>query len=295
MGRRETPARSNYRGTTLRLLRLALILMVILAAAGFFALRQYEAAVTFHPVRYLEGPGWKLPAGAEDVWISTAQGEHLHGWFARAAQQTVHQTIIYFHGNSGNITNVGWIGSAFAARGFDVLLIDYRGYGRSEGEVTDERGINADADAAYDYLVNERGVNPQQLVLIGQSLGTTAAADLASRRACRALVLESGPSSASDMARVMLPWAPRWLSALARNRFESARKLASVHCPVLITHGSNDNTIPVEQGRALYNAANEPKRLIVVEGAGHDVAGFAGDRYLDSVAGFIRETSDARL
>src|SRR6185436_16464694 len=101
--------------------------------------------------------------------------------------------------NSGNITNVGWIGSAFASRGFDVLLIDYRGYGRSEGEVTDENGINADADAAYDYLVKERGVNAERLALIGQSLGTTAATDLASRRPCGALVLESGLSSAAAM------------------------------------------------------------------------------------------------
>ena len=293
MDRPKTRVRGNHRSTLLRLVRLSLILIVTLAAAGFFALRQYEAAVTFHPVRYIEGPGWKLPSGAEDVWISTAGGQHLHGWFVKA-QQTVQETIIYFHGNSGNITNVGWIGSAFASRGFDVLLIDYRGYGRSEGDATDESAINADAEAAYDYLVKERGVNPAHLVLIGQSLGTTVAADLASRRACRALVLESGPSSASDMARVMLPWAPRWLSTLARNRFESARKLASVHCPVLITHGSKDETIPVEQGRALYSAANEPKRLIIVEGAGHDVAGFAGDPYLDSLAAFIRDTSDSR-
>ena len=290
----ETPGRGNNRSALLRLLRLFLILMVILAAAGFFALRQYEMAVTFHPVRYIEGPGWKLPSGADDVWLATADGERLHGWFVKAAQQTVQATIIYFHGNSGNITNVGWIGSALASRGFSVLLIDYRGYGRSEGEVTDESGLNSDADAAYDYLVKERGVNPEHLVLIGQSLGTTAAADLASGRTCRALVLESGPSSAGDMARAMLPWAPRWLSALSRNRFESARKLGSVHCPVLITHGSNDNVIPVEQGRALYSAANEPKRLIIVQGAGHDVAGFAGDRYLDSVAAFIRETSDGQ-
>ncbi len=291
---RETPNRRNYRNALLRILRGSLILMVLLAAAGFFALRQYEAAVTFHPVRYAEGPGWKLPSGADDVWFATAHGKHLHGWFVKAAQRTAPATIIYFHGNSGNITNVGWIGSALASRGFEVLLIDYRGYGRSEGEVTDESGINADADAAYDYLVKERGVSPERLVLFGQSLGTTAAADLASRRACRALVLESGPSSASDMARVMLPWAPRWLPALAKNRFESARKLAAVHCPVLITHGSNDNVIPVEQGRTLYDAANEPKRLIIVRGAGHDVSGFAGDGYMDSVAGFIRRTFDGQ-
>ena len=289
-----TPERGNRRRLPFRLLRVSLIITVLLAAAGLFALRQFEGAITFHPTRYAEGPEWKLPSGAEDVWLAKVDGKRLHGWFVKAAQGTVRATIIYFHGNSGNITNVGWIGSALASRGLEVLLIDYRGYGRSEGEVTDENGINADADAAYDYLVKERGVKPERLVLFGQSLGTTAAADLASRRVCGALVLESGLSSASDMARVKLPWAPRWLAALARNRFESARKLAAVHCPVLIAHGSNDDVIPVEQGRVLYNAANEPRRLMIVQGAGHDVSGFAGDSYLDSVADFIRKAFNVR-
>ena len=290
---RDVPGRRGQRRAPIRLLRVLLVIVVLLAAAGFFALRRYEAAVTFHPARYAEGSDWKLPSGGNDVWFATADGKHLHGWFVKTAQGTTRATIIYFHGNSGNITNVGWIGSALASRGFDVLLVDYRGYGRSEGEVTDENGIYADADAAYNYLVNERGVTEERLVLFGQSLGTAAAADLASRRACGALVLESGLSSASDMARVMLPWAPRWLAALATNRFDSARKLAAVHCPVLITHGSHDNVIPVAQGRALYDAANEPKCLIVLQGADHDVSGFAGDSYLDSVADFIRKAFDA--
>ncbi|MGH9901517.1 MAG: alpha/beta hydrolase [Pyrinomonadaceae bacterium] len=267
---------------------------LLCAAVGvpvvIWALRRFEHAVTFHPARYAGGDAWAPPAGAEDVWFAGAGGERLHGWLVRASgARPSSATVIYFHGNGGNLTNVGWVGTRLAARGFDVLLFDYRGYGRSEGDVTDERGIYEDADAAYDYAVRVRGVRPERLALYGQSLGTTAVADLASRRPCGAVVLESGLSSASDMASVVLPWLPRPLHALARNRFDSARKLADARCPVLVAHGELDATIPAAQGRALYAAAPAPKELIVVPGAGHnDVVAVGGDAYLDSVAAFVR-------
>ncbi|HXG64851.1 MAG TPA: alpha/beta hydrolase [Blastocatellia bacterium] len=268
-----------------------LLCVPVLGATGFFGLRWFETAVTYHPTRYQPGEVWRLPAGGEDVWFRARTGERLHGWFVRARKQPATATVLYLHGNGGNITNVAWIGESLAARGLDVLLFDYRGYGRSEGEITDEWGLYADADAAYDYLMNERGVKADRLALYGQSLGTTAAVDVASRKRCAALILESGLSSASDMAKMMLPWLPQWLHGLGRNRFESARKLASITCPVLVTHGTHDGVIPVEQGRALYEAAREPKRLIVIEGAGHEVAGFAGSGYIDSVVDFIRDST----
>jgi hypothetical protein len=174
-------------------------------------------------------------------------------------------------------------------RGFDVLLFDYRGYGRSEGKVTDEQGIYTDADAAYDYVVNKRGTSAERLVLYGQSLGTTAVADVASRHSCGAIILEAGLSSASDMARKIVPWPLRWLHIFKKNRFESARKLSGVRCPVLVTHGDPDPTIPTEQGRALYAAARGPKKLVIIPGAGHNVWGAVGDQYLDLIAGFMRE------
>jgi hypothetical protein len=131
-------------------------------------------------------------------------------------------------------------------------------------------------------------------VLYGQSLGTAAVADLASRRECAAIILESGPSSASDMAAAALPWLPRKLHFLAKNRFDSARKLSLVHCPVLVTHGDPDPTIPTDQGRALFAAANEPKKLLIFPGAGHNVFGSVGDRYLDTVADFIHSAMSPR-
>lgn len=272
------------------------ISLAVIAGAILFYLfaRWFERSVVFHPEPYREGAAWKMPRGGEDVWFKGASGERLHGWYVRAEGREPESAphIIYFHGNGGNINVVGWLGEALSSRGFNVLLFDYRGYGRSEGSARDEQGIYQDADAAYDYLLKERGAKPEQLVLYGQSLGTAAATDLASRRPCRALILESGLSSASDMASLVLPWVPKWVHRYGRNRLESARKLERVRAPVLIAHGGRDRTIPVEQGRKLYEAAREPKRLIVVEEAGHnDLVATGGREYLDTLAAFIRESA----
>lgn len=262
--------------------------LLLFACLAFYGLRRFEYAVTFRPEPYSSNQPWRVPAGGEDVWFVSRDNVRLHGWFVNAQTKPAFATIIFFHGNGGNLGHVGWLGEALARRGFDVLLFDYRGYGRSEGEIRDETDLYADAGAAYDYALKARGAQPERIILYGQSLGTTAVADLASRRKCGALILESGLSSADDMAATMLPWLPRWLRRVGKNRFESARKLASVHCPVLIVHGDPDRTIPTDNARRLYAAANEPKRLLLVPGADHNVFGSGGDDYLDELAAFIR-------
>jgi pimeloyl-ACP methyl ester carboxylesterase len=282
----QRPRRRRFR----RFVASFLITSAILLLGAFFGLRWFESAVTFHPERYSPGPAWNLPPNGEEVWIETADRVQLYGWYLHAdGHEDRPPAIVYFHGNGGNLSDVAWIGKSLARRGFDVLLFDYRGYGRSDGSTGDEKTLNLDADAAYGYVIS-RGLPPDKIALYGQSLGTTTAVDLAWRRGCGALVLESGLSSASDLASVMLPSLPRWLHRIGRNRFESARKLTEIHCPVLITHGEPDDTIPTEEGRALYASANEPKRLMILKGAGHNVAGTGGDEYLDSVARFVRET-----
>jgi fermentation-respiration switch protein FrsA (DUF1100 family) len=266
----------------------ACVAFVFLALFLFLALRWFEHAVTFHPLRYNDGAGWKQPTGAQDVWLKTTDGVRLHGWLFEAREQPAFATIIHFHGNGGNISNVGWVGERLSSRGFDVLLLDYRGYGRSEGNVDGETGLYADADAGYEYVMKARGVPPSSVVLYGQSLGTAVAVDLASRQEAAALILESGFSSSSDLASTVLPVLPRRLHFLAKNRFESKRKLSSVKCPVLVVHGDPDLTIPTEHGRMLFTAANEPKKLLIYHGAGHNVFGSLGDEYLDRVTGFLR-------
>lgn len=281
--------RRGERALAMRYAVLSVVLLLLIGLpVGFLMLRRIEKSITFHPERAAARGVWTAPQGAEDVWFEVASGARLHGWYFRAEGQEARGTVIYFHGNGGNVSYVVWMGTAYARRGFDALLFDYRGYGRSEGEVTDERGIYEDADAAYDYVVRERGARAERLVLHGQSLGTTAAADLAARRECGAVVLESGLSSAREMAGVVLPWLPRFARGLTRNKFDSAAKLAGVRRPVLVIHGDRDEVIPVSQGRALYEAAAGPKRLLVFEGAAHnDLAVVAGPKYMNAVAEFL--------
>jgi fermentation-respiration switch protein FrsA (DUF1100 family) len=290
---------AQRRGSKRLAARNAMIFLVVLILVGVplaaLLLRRIEQSIVFHPERAALNGTWNLPARGEDVWFKTSDGVRLHGWFVRASEQPPVATVLYAHGNGGNISYIGWVAEDFSERGFDVLLFDYRGYGRSEGEVSDERGIYSDTDAAYDYLVRERGAVAERLVLYGQSLGTTAVVDVASRKPCAALVLESGLSSAGDMAALVLPWLPRALHRFGRNRFDSARKLSNINCPVLVAHGARDEVIPVEQGRALFAAAREPKELIIVSEAGHnDLVAVGGEEYLGKVGAFIRRAVGSR-
>jgi fermentation-respiration switch protein FrsA (DUF1100 family) len=271
-----------------RMARAAIYFPIVLLVV-FFGLRQLEFLVTYHPQRYVAGPKWTPPENGEDIWLKLTTGERIHGWFIRAQNQPAFATVLYCHGNGGNLTDVSWVAENLAKRNLDVMIFDYRGYGRSEGTLTDEWGLYADTEAAYQYLKRERGVKAEKLILYGQSLGTTVAIDVASRQSCGALIVESGLSSASDMGVVAFPWLPRLLHWLGKNRFESAHKISKVKCPVLVTHGTDDDVIPVDQGRRLYEAAAGPKELVIVQGGDHFLMRSGGKRYLDQFIGFIHE------
>ena len=285
--------RAMRRGERALAVRYFVISVLVIALVGlpfgFFMLRRFEASVIFHPERAALGGVWRVPRGAEEVWFRNAEGLRLYGWLFRSPTQPAHATVVYAHGNGGNLSYCDWVGESLAARGFDVLLFDYRGYGRSEGESAGEAGLYADAEAAYDFLTKERGVNALQIVLYGQSLGTAAVADVAARRECGALVLESGLSSAADMAAVVMPWLPRFVRGLTKNKLDTVSKLPRVRCPVLVVHGDRDEIIPASQGERLFAAAPEPKRLIIVKGAGHnDLSNVGGEKYIDTLAEFAR-------
>lgn len=262
-------------------------------AAFVYGLRWLELSMTFHPVQLTADRRVAPPDGAEDVWFGAKDGARLHGWYFPANEPSA-ATIIYFHGNGGNISNVGWLGQALARRGFSVLLFDYRGYGLSGGTAADETDLYLDGEAAFDFIVKQKRAAPERIVLYGQSLGTAIATETAARKRAGALILESGFSSASSLASTALPWLPRFLHVVGRNRFESARKLSEIRIPVLVSHGDPDPVIPMEEGRALFAAANEPKKLLIVPGGGHNVFGSAGTTYLDQVEEFIRLATERR-
>jgi pimeloyl-ACP methyl ester carboxylesterase len=250
-----------------------------------YGLRRLELSMTFHPVRLTADQRIAPPDGAEDVWVTAKDGTRLHGWYFSGSEPSA-PTIIYFHGNGGNISNVGWLGQSLVRRRFSVLLFDYRGYGLSAGTAANETDLYLDGEAAFDFVMNEK--RAERIVLYGQSLGTAIATETAARRPASALILESGFSSESSLASAALPWLPRFLHGVVRNRFESAEKLKRIRMPVLVSHGDPDPVIPLEEGRALFAAANEPKKLLIIPGGGHNVFGSAGKIYLDQVEDFIR-------
>ncbi|HKR12899.1 MAG TPA: alpha/beta hydrolase [Pyrinomonadaceae bacterium] len=270
---------------------IGIMVALLLGVVAFvYGLRSLEWHMTFHPVP-LDRARWQPPSGASEEWFTTADGIRLHGWYFESNARPETPTIIFFHGNTGNIQDVGWLGQRFHERGFNVLLFDYRGYGASEGDVENETGLNADGDAALAFVIKEKGISPRKIVLYGQSLGTTVVADVASRRDVGAAILESGLSSASSLAGHALPWLPQPLHFLGKNRFESAQKLAKVRAPVLIAHGDPDPVIPASEARLLFEAASEPKHLLIFPGAGHNVFGSLGDSYLNQLVDFIGEAT----
>jgi fermentation-respiration switch protein FrsA (DUF1100 family) len=290
-------ARRSYRKLRFlsreRLIGLA-VALVFGCGAFVYGLRWLEFLTTFHPKPMSAEAQQSLPKGAENVWFTTADGVRLSGRFFKSQSGPAYATIVHFHGNSGNLSNISWVGQHFAKHGFDVLVFDYRGYGASDGETWGEAGLYADGDAALAFVVNEKHAQPERVVLYGQSLGTTVVADVASRQNVGAVIMESGLSSATSAATTRLPWLPRWLHFLGKNRFESARKLAQVKAPILIAHGDPDPVLPTEQARILFAGANEPKKLLIVPGAGHNIFGSRGEPYLNELEQFIRESLTAR-
>jgi fermentation-respiration switch protein FrsA (DUF1100 family) len=255
----------------------------LLAAGTYLVLSLLVDWSMFHPERY-PGGLWHLQEhfGAEDVWMSASDGVRIHGWKIRAPAGAEWVTL-YLHGNAGNLTHrVGHM-EMIPRAGSDLLIIDYRGYGKSEGKPSED-GIYRDADTAYEYLV-ESGYAPQRLVIYGESLGTAAAVDLASRRPCAGLVLEAPFPSASSVASRVLPL----LGPLAaRGRLETATKIPRVKAPILVIHGTLDHVIDYELGQEVFKAAPAPKEFWTVEGAHHsDITQAAGELYVKRLKQFF--------
>jgi fermentation-respiration switch protein FrsA (DUF1100 family) len=250
------------------------MLITIVGVAALVATLMWAAARSmYYPFRYPQGD-WaaRERIAAEDVWLTTRDGVRLHAWWI--GNPATRLATLYLHGNGGNITHREAIAPVIRDAGSALLLLDYRGYGRSEGRPT-EKGLYADADAAYDYLL-ARGYDPKQIVIHGESLGTAVAVDLASRRPSAGVVLASPFTSAQAVAHRVLPL----LGPMLVWSYNSKRKIARVDAPILVLHGDRDEIIDFEFGRELYEAAPDPKFFWRVEGAAHnDLIEVSGPEY----------------
>ena len=194
--------------------------------------------------------------------------------------------LLYLHGNAGNISHRYDQIHLLMFLGISVFIIDYRGYGRSEGKPS-EKGLYLDARAAWSCLTGGRRVDPGNIVVLGNSLGGAVAIDLASDggAAPAGLIVQSSFTSAPDMAKLVMPVVPRsWI----RTKMDSVVKIDRVDCPKLFVHSRADEIVPYELGQRLYEAASAPKQFYTVEGAGHnDTTSTGGKAYLRQLQDFI--------
>jgi fermentation-respiration switch protein FrsA (DUF1100 family) len=200
--------------------------------------------------------------------------------------------ILFCHGNAGNISQRIDSFEIFRELGFSTFIFDYRGYGRSEGKPT-EKGTYRDAEGAWNYLVREKKVKPEEIIVFGRSMGGGIASYLAKKYQPRALIIESSFTSISDMAKVLFPTLP--LKLLLRFKYNTRERLKDIHCPVLIIHSPDDRTIPFVCGRILYETANPPKKFLRIKG--NHLYGFIYSKniYIKGLRGFFSELPEPFL
>jgi fermentation-respiration switch protein FrsA (DUF1100 family) len=200
----------------------------------------------------------------EDVWLKSAPDVDIHGWYV--PHPNAKGTVLFFHGNAGSIAlRLDWL-RMFHDLGYAVLIIDYRGYGRSAGSPT-EGGTYEDATAAWTYLTQVRGTAPRDIVIVGESLGGAVAAELAARTTPRAVILQSTFTSIPTLAGEIYRFLPvRWIS---RHEYDTRARIQRISAPILIAHSPGDEIIPYRHGRELFERAGEPKHFIELHG-GHN-------------------------
>lgn len=218
----------------------------------------------------------------EDVEFTTEDGISLHGWFVPAAQ--ARGVVLFFHGNSDNISYVIDTLSTLHAIQFSVLVFDYRGYGRSSGSPS-EQGTYADAQAAWRYLTQTRSIAPNDIIFFGRSLGGAIASWLAAQHPPRALIIESSFTSMLDLAGAMYPWLPiHWLS---RVRYNSQAHLKNIHCPVLIIHSKQDELIPYKHALTLHRAIRGQAHFLEIRGGHKKGYSETGPSYTKGISEFL--------
>jgi fermentation-respiration switch protein FrsA (DUF1100 family) len=241
-----------------------------------------EKGIVFFPDRLLVGSPRDYGLEYEDIFFAAADGVKLHGWWV---PKPGCPTFLWFHGNAGNISHrLENLKLLWDLVGLQVFIFDYREYGRSQGSISRE-GTFKDAAAAYRYLTEVRGLPGQEIILFGRSLGTALATDLATRVACRSLIIESAFTNSQDMAKLYAPFLFDWRPKVP---YDNLGKIGAVRVPVMVIHGSHDEIIPVAMGQRVYDAAPTPKELYLIPGAHHnDTYLVGGQDYFNRLRAFI--------
>jgi len=264
---------------------LSIVRVLAVAYVGFAVLLVlFQSRFIYFPERRIEATPDDIGLSYEPVLFEASDRVKLSGWFIPAEKSR--GVVLFCHGNAGNISHRLESVQVFHRLGLDTFIFDYRGYGQSEGRTT-ERGTYRDAEAAWRYLVEDRQVDPSEIVIFGRSLGGTIAAWLAQDHPPKALILESTFTSVPNMAAQLYPYLPARL--MSRFHYSAIDYIRQVDCPVLIVHSRDDEMIPFSHGQRLFEAANEPKKFLEIRGTHNEGFIVSAQRYHDGLDSFVSE------
>jgi len=264
------------------------IFIIVMVAYSMLAIMLYymQPRFLYCPLKQVSYTPEELGLEYEDVTFKAADKTKLNGWFVPA--DNAEFTILFCHGNGGNIMHRLDSISLFHNLGVNVFIFDYRGYGNSEGTPSEE-GTYMDVRAARRYLARRKKIPHDNIIIFGRSLGGSIAAYLATRIKARALVIESSFTSYADIGKKFYPYMPvHWF---AKFNYPTIDYIKKVHCPVMIIHSRTDEVIPFEFGLELYEATNEPKEFIEIQGGHNDGFLISGELYKKAWSQWINKLS----
>ncbi|MEM6611578.1 MAG: alpha/beta fold hydrolase [Cyanobacteria bacterium P01_C01_bin.72] len=250
-------------------------------------LRFGQTKMIFLPDNEIKSTPQEYGLAYQDVWLELEE-DQVHGWWIPATHSNA-PALLYFHGNASNNGDLGEVAAIFHQLGVSVLLIDYRGYGKSSPVFPNERRVYEDAEAAWQYLIQEQQIKPQHIVVYGHSLGGAIAIDLATKHPEMAGIITEGTFTSIEKTAGLMPGIKLFpLSLLVTQRFNSITKIESLKTPILILHGTADEVIPSFMSEQLFAAAPEPKRLEIFPQAGHNnLPEFDQPKFLSILQQFI--------
>ena len=274
-------------------------LVIALLAAGWVGLRWFERSMIFIPAHGFAIIPATYGLAHEEVSLDSADRAKLHGWFlpeapfkpkpkekpVRGPLADQGLVLLYCHGNAGNVSDRMPKANLFHRLGLNVLLFDYRGYGKSAGSPSEE-GTYRDAEAAWRYLTEAKRFPPEKIVIYGESLGNGVALETSLRHAPKVLILDSAFTSIVDMGREVFPWLP--VRLMVRTHYDNLAKIPRIHCPVLVMHSREDRIVPFRMGQALFAAAPQPKEFLEMKGSHYGGYLDTGEAYPNTVLDFLR-------
>lgn len=276
-----------------RIMELIIVKVLVVAVMVWFGLRWFERSNLYFPDRQLVATPAQVGMPFEEVWLTASDGVKIHGWYIskRPGGQPAAPTILFSHGNAGNISHRLDKAARLLQTGADVFLFDYRGYGRSRGRPS-ESGAYRDAEAVYRYLADSRQLPADRIVLYGESLGAAVAVETATRFPVGGLILEAPFTSTVGMAKLVFPFLPvRWM---VREKYDNLAKIPKLKVPLLILHSPQDDIVPFRMGQALYEAAHEPKRLVELIGDHNEGYVDSGEAYPKAITEFFASVGAKR-